>query len=409
MLERKIDDGKRVWMWDVLFLATLLIGLMSWLFDPFEIRWDWLKFRVSWGMRPVVASVVVGALWWVMSRRAGRSLSTERLPRVAMGLGMTLGFLGLLEGGFALAGVPRGEEVFVIHDNDGEAFRADGSMVHDRDTLWRFVPGAEFNGLTVNGQGFLGRPFATRKGSGVTRVMVLGDSCSAQGDPPYSDLLHALLEERRLHGRSWEVINTAVHGYTVLQGRALYETRGRGFEPDVVILYFGWNSHWLSEVEDAARMVSDGNRTMKLLMNGLARKRSVTWLRGLVEGEASSRVLRVSPERYREALRSWLVDLKAEGVRPVVLTAPRAEALTTALVHNRNAESVEEAEGLHDLYVDLTREVAREVGVRLVDLAGELPDVLSPRLFMRDGIHLTEEGHQWVARRLKRELAGMEW
>lgn len=115
------------------------------------------------------------------------------LPRIALSIGITLLTLISLESLLGWFGVPQGEAVFVVQGKSGPAIRADGSMVGDSDLLWRFQPGTVFNGRTVNQLGYLDREVSPDKSNGAVRIVCMGDSCSAQGIPPYSGHLNSLL------------------------------------------------------------------------------------------------------------------------------------------------------------------------------------------------------------------------
>jgi lysophospholipase L1-like esterase len=349
---------------------------------------------------------VIAFLWsWQRKKTADAATPVGRLPRLAMAIGVALAMCVGIEGALGLLGVPKGEPVFAIKNRDGDLFRADGSMVHDSDVLWRLVPGHEFNGLTVNEQGFLARPFSPKKAPGVKRLVVMGDSCSAQGQPPYSDLLHDQLVAAPLQSQTWEVVNTAVHGYTVSQGYALFVSRVFSFAPDAVSLYFGWNDHWLTDQPDHTRMSHRQPALVREVLHGLSKKRLASLVRTSTALEPGQRVVRVSPERYRHDLTRLVAKVKEIGALPLVLTAPRAATLSTALIHNKNANRVEEAVRLHDEYMAITREVARDTGAAMIDLEALIPDGLRSSLFTRDGIHLTQAGHGWIAGQLYQFLS----
>lgn len=51
----------------------------------------------------------------------------------------------------------------------------------------------------------------------------MGDSCTAQGRPPYSDILHELLQRAPPTPETWEALNTGVYGYSSMQGLRQYQ------------------------------------------------------------------------------------------------------------------------------------------------------------------------------------------
>lgn len=396
----------RVHLWLTMMDAALVMALvalwLAWYFDPFRVV-EPVRFRISWGLKPVLlpALLVVGRVW--LMRAHGSALAARRrlLPRFALALFMTWLPLALLEELLALAGVPAGEPVSVVRGQEGPAIRADGSMVKDTDLLWRFVPGTVFNGRTVNSLGFLDREVSATKSTGVTRVICLGDSCSAQGTPPYSGYLHALLQEQSPDGHPWESFNMAVHGYTVLQGLALYRNRVSALSPDIVTIYYGWNDHWLADRNDSARLALAGPAWVTAVRNALARKRIFQVVARRLSPPATEKELRVPPETYYTALTTLIREIQASGAKPLVLTAPRGRSVHGHIANAGHARSVVEANRLHDQYVEITRQAAQDTHARLLDLAVAFTN---QPLFSRDGIHLKPEGLKEVARLIHADL-----
>jgi hypothetical protein len=89
------------------------------------------------------------------------------------------------------------------------------------------------------------------------------------------------------------------------------------------------------------------------------------------------------------------------GIVPVLVTAPSNhvpghEPPRLALRHLR---TVSELVPLHQQYVQLTRDAARESGAVLCDAAASFAALPPPaaKYFMADGIHFTPEGDQQLA------------
>jgi len=108
----------------------------------------------------------------------------------------------------------------------------------------------------VNSQGLRDDEVSVPKSEGTFRVLILGDSIaygtSVSRDKTFSSQLEHLLQED-LEGA--EVVNAAVTGYTPYNELQYYLTRGRTFEPDVVVVAFCMNDvvnprlHWGYYVE----------------------------------------------------------------------------------------------------------------------------------------------------------------
>ena len=86
-------------------------------------------------------------------------------------------------------------------------------------------------------------PETKMKERGVFRIGVIGDSCSFLGVNLYPNRFAELVSEET--GRKVEVVNASCPGYTSLQGvHRLAEVWD--WQPDLVVVYFGWNDHWKS-------------------------------------------------------------------------------------------------------------------------------------------------------------------
>lgn len=393
---------------DFALLMALTAALLAWFFDPFSLTLGPIRARISWNFKPILFPLLLLVLRVGFAHKHAKAcagdLRARRLPKASLGVFVTLLTLALMEVLLARLGVPAGEPVFLMRGQRGAPTRADGSMVKDADLLWRFEPGKVFNGRRVNALGFLDREVSAIKPPGMKRVICMGDSCSAQGIPPYSGHLNSLLREQSPDGTPWEAFNTAVHGYTVLQGLALYRTRVAGFSPDIVTIMYGWNDHWLAPEEDARRLARVGSPFLTMLRNALARKRLVVALTRKEKPEKANDTVRVSPEDYAQGLRDLIAAVRQSGGQPLLLTAPRAASISGHLVNAGHARSKAEALRLHDDYADIVRQVAREESARLFDLAAVFTNA---EYFSRDGVHYQGEGFERIAQLLHHEL--MEW
>ncbi len=102
-----------------------------------------------------------------------------------------------------------------------------------------------FGWIHVNGQGFRGPEVAVNKTPGTLRVMAVGSSTTF--DPGVSSdqatwpaRLQVLLD-RLADGRTVEVINAGVPGYTVIDDVIRLETDLFRYQPDLIVLYEGHN------------------------------------------------------------------------------------------------------------------------------------------------------------------------
>jgi hypothetical protein len=107
------------------------------------------------------------------------------------------------------------------------------------------------NTYDINSQGLRDDEVAIPKPEGTLRILVLGDSVAFGPDVSrnmtFANRLERLLQSRYL---SVEVLNAGVLGYTAYNELQFYLTKGRAFEPDIVIVAFCMNDivnprlHW---------------------------------------------------------------------------------------------------------------------------------------------------------------------
>jgi lysophospholipase L1-like esterase len=359
-----------------------------------------------------------------------------RRRKVLFALAAVLLFLGLAEGGLRLGGfsyqpvperiwlgrlqggVPTGEVVF---DR-----MVPGLFTRDALLFWRPVAGREpFNGAGLRDS----RELSGEKPAGEIRLLALGDSCTFLGEPlPWTDLLEDRL--RRAGRRRVRVLNAAVPAWSSLQGLRYLESRGLGFDPDVVLIYFGWNDHWRATVKPDAEFPVQEEEVVAA-QRVLSRSRLYQLLNYLLKGAwrspprpggapfdaaadlsslAVQRPFRVPLSSFENNLRAMIGLSRDAGALPVLITAP---SLLTAgsvpeylLVHGFVARGGPPVQEIHESYAAAVRRVARESGALLVDAAAHFaaaPD--GGRAWMRDdGIHLTAEGIREMAGLLAREL-----
>ncbi|MGA9142877.1 MAG: SGNH/GDSL hydrolase family protein [Candidatus Acidiferrales bacterium] len=97
--------------------------------------------------------------------------------------------------------------------------------------------------VSINSDGLRDREFTREKPPGVYRIMMLGDSTTFGWGVRQEDTAAKFLE-RKLNAhlppgyKKVEVINTGVGNYDTVQEVTYYETIGRTFHPDLVVLVF---------------------------------------------------------------------------------------------------------------------------------------------------------------------------
>jgi lysophospholipase L1-like esterase len=97
--------------------------------------------------------------------------------------------------------------------------------------------------VQINSQGLRDYEYPLAKPSGVYRVLLLGDSTTFGWGDPLQDTAAKILEQKlnaeHVPGiKRFEAINAGVGNYDTVQEVTYYETRGRAFHPDLVILVY---------------------------------------------------------------------------------------------------------------------------------------------------------------------------
>ncbi len=395
---------------DLLFLASLVLVPLAWMLSGFTVFFT-VRWHAWYVLIPPALLVLRAWLAFAPEGKSARGLLGYRsVQLVSLAAAAVFVFFLGLEQVLQWVGYEKVLAPMVIAGREKDDFPDDKGLIPDAELRWRFNPGAEFRGRRVNRLGFLDREVDPVKPPGSIRVICMGDSVSGQGVPPYSGYLNAKLTNDPPTPQPWESFNMGVHGYSSVQGLRLFETQGRPLQPDIVTLYYGWNDHWLGDRPDSKIMAVSGNRFERRLYRVLERKRFGQLLIHTLHPERTYAAhveeleCRVPADEYRRTLEQFVDEIRAAGAVPVLITAPRAEALPKLLVRNGQARSVEEAVRLHDEYVEITREVARQRNVSLLDLRKKFsaPDVAP--LFQDDGIHFHKTGLVRIAGELDAHL-----
>jgi len=267
-------------------------------------------------------------------------------------------------------------------------------FVPDKNLLWKRSPDEP----GVNEFGLVGPEISDRKQDGVARIIILGDSCAEQD--------YATLLERCLNSASspdatrYECFPLACAGYSSYQGKVIAETMAARFAPDIAVVCYGWNDHWLAYRATDADL--GRGRAMYALAAAIGKSRLVQFgkkLRysvvGSVEGQVIDEV-RVSADQYRDNLLAIADAFDSDGIAVVFMTAPSAHNRTGVpdyLVDIQLTKSKDQALRLHRQYNQIVRDIAAEKNLNLVDLEAEFECETAPSgLFKKDGIHFTANG-----------------
>ena len=402
---------------DVTFLICLLVLPFAWILDPLKLGAGPLRLSVRWGLKPLLAPVL--CLFcrsvfkaWVKDLPAVGLLDRYLSRKIVLSLASVYLFVGLIE--FTLMvirfEIPMVPVVFTVKSGEGVTKSTDGHQ--DPELLWKLTPGETYYEMPINSLGFRDREVSRQKAAGTVRIICMGDSCTAHGFPPYSQLLNTILASSPPTGSAWESFNMAVYGYSAIQGLRLFQLQGKALQPDIVTLYFGWNDHWLNDRTDAANMAIRMSSVSGHLYELLKKKRLFMLLVKLGNRKrhfgriTRGPVPRVPPDEYRTALAHFVLEIRSVGATPLLITAPRRDANTFKGENDFMGLKVD-FNTVHDQYAEITRAVATQFDADLLDLHAMYQSREFDGLFNEDGIHLNQAGLQDAAAEIDRKLRSM--
>jgi len=273
----------------------------------------------------------------------------------------------------------------------------------DERLFWRLRPSNQY----ANSLGFPGDEIVSPKPAGRYRVMFLGDSCTQQGYPDIAELF--LNEGGRNSPKQVEAITLALSGYSSHQGRVLAELYGETLEPDIAVVYFGWNDHWRAYGTIDSEKVVKGTRSV--WANGLAVARRFRIVQGIESLSASLSGSNMPMDQVRVPIRQYQENLlkiqrvfEERRVPVVFIAAPTSHyrlGVPDYLVDLHFVADKTSSVQLHRSYNQVVREVAKSTGSYLLDLEQSFDsrDDLEA-IFTADGIHFTQEGLALVAKRV---------
>ncbi|HQQ63200.1 MAG TPA: GDSL-type esterase/lipase family protein [Pseudomonadales bacterium] len=239
-------------------------------------------------------------------------------------------------------------------------------------------------------------------------IIHMGDSCTQLGK--YQAELERLMQERQPQ-KNFHNLKLGVAGWSSYQGRQQLQRDIVPLHPRYVTIYFGWNDHWLSYGLPDKDM--DFSKARFPLYRALQHARvfqvfSMLYNQFLQHRTQQERPVRVSLQDYHDNLTTMINLARDNGITPILITAPSSHRTGSepAYLQDRFLKDLSQLVPLHRQYTDITRQVAREQNVLLLDLAEEFDatpyDTLHEQYMKADGIHLRPAGSTAVAEKLYR-------
>jgi lysophospholipase L1-like esterase len=227
-------------------------------------------------------------------------------------------------------------------------------------------------------------------------VIFMGDSCTEFGTYP-ARTIDAL-------AAAGAPVKTGMHlaagGWSSEQGLVQLQRDIVPLHPAVVVIFFGWNDHWmaLGPTDPDLHLA----RRFLWLADHLRLAQAALEARVGLSARGDHRPNRVPPEAYRRNLDRMAALAKGAGIVPVFVTAPSnyVAGYEPDYLLRRHIQRLSDVIPLHQQYVQLTRDAARESGAALCDAAAAFAALPGPhnRYFLADAIHFTPEGDQQLAR-----------
>lgn len=237
-------------------------------------------------------------------------------------------------------------------------------------------------------------------------IIHMGDSCTQLGK--YQAELERLMQEQQPQ-KNFRNLKLGVAGWSSFQGLQQMKRDIAPLKPRYVTIYFGWNDHWLSYGLPDKDM--DFSKARFPLYRTLQKLRvfqvfSMLYNQFLQHQAQQERPVRVSAQDYHDNLTAMIKIARENGITPILITAPSSHRSGAEPVYlqDRFLKDLSQLVPLHKQYTDITRQVAREQNVLLLDLAEEFDAIpfnkLHDEYMKADGIHWRPAGSTAVAEKL---------
>jgi lysophospholipase L1-like esterase len=264
---------------------------------------------------------------------------------------------------------------------------------------WRYKPDAEFLWVRKDMESMLD-VLRTDSRPGIAFI---GDSCTEIGQ--YVDKFRQKMET--VAPGQYAIAALGTGGWSSYQGRQFFDRRVAALKPEIAVFYFGWNDHWSSfgvEDKDMARYYE-----LFPVIPAVSQLRTVQMINFFLfrfHFKTEHYPNRVAPEDFYKNLVAMIQIAKANGIQPVILTAPSSHERGKEPKHlwERHMQNLSELVPMHEQYVELARKAAKDQNVLLIDLYQYFrqfpPEKLTNNFFESDGIHLQEAGDTLIAEQL---------
>jgi lysophospholipase L1-like esterase len=336
---------------------------------------------------------------------------SKRLRDALISIAIAFAVLAVVEGALRLVGYRH--EIAPMSLRFGYPDPREIVNVFQPDPLlfWRMRPGSVFDAeapVPINAAGYRG-PIAVRSQLvPLLSVAVLGDSVAFGASTSFPELLEERLSS--ILSAPVEVLDFGVPGYSIVQGLRQFDAEVAELRPEIVVIAYGWNDHWLARggLTDEERRTATG--TLAGISRRLSRLRIAQALHAGIDrlalagsappGPDAPR--RVPLDRYRALVATFIEHARSAGARPIVVALPSglgSGEFPEYLVGMGFTRAAADAIADHRAYAAAARDAAAGAGAEFIDLQPDFDGSAGaiPGLFRADKIHMTDAGNARIA------------
>lgn len=297
-----------------------------------------------------------------------------------------------------------------------------GAKVKDDYIGWRWKPNYNQGGFITNSLGFIGEEIDPEKPKDVFRISILGDSVVA-GVPPHPDghfpgQLQIILNERKEDKCPYrfEVVNAGVNGYGTSHVYKTLERRVIPIEPDLVIIYAGWNDLLFFDVRNPALLSTKFAKIGYILLENIyilkALVKIYLKIRPVDEAtpEKISYYSKFDPVEFRMNYYKIIDLAKQNGINISICTlasllgAENLEKYEHKLFFPTFTKNTVLLKTLWRRYNQVIYEIASEKNVMVLDMARRIEDLQDEGQHFTDTHHMGLVGYKIFAEKLYLEL-----
>lgn len=263
--------------------------------------------------------------------------------------------------------------------------------------------------------------------------MVLGESVAFGWGATANETTFGYVLEKRLGFDNYSVLNAGVPGMTVSQMVGYYEGYCAQFNPDILIIFCGWNDlvnttlhpekvqarlkhqpYHPSLFHDPLNFFIERSRLCDLLYRAL-------YFPAMVKANHLQDYHQAIIDNYRNVLKEFLIEETEKGKAVFVLTLPtylNENILDNMAFVEYNSEVASNMNvysnpttlaHLQRIYNQVIRQNSAMPGVQVVDLDryfSELPFEKRRSMFAGDITHLNDDGNRLIAEQLYQAMSG---